>query len=74
MTNSLFGRSSNVTQMVAFGTRIMRDDSGNKTRIANVIRRDQNATLSRSVRAYLEDQKCEEIPSLRTVDRILKRY
>ena len=60
--------------MVAFGTRMMKDASGKKSRIANVIRRDENATLSRSVLAYLEDQECQDIPGPKTIERILKRF
>ena len=44
------------------------------TTIANVIRRDQNATLARSIEAYLKDQGFTNIPSPSTMQRTIPTY
>ena len=60
--------SPDITQSVAYGTRLVDNPYGGKSRIANVFRRITNAELSRQIAAHLIEQQIPEPhPSLRTI-------
>ena len=63
-----FVMSPSITQQVAFGTRLISDPLGGKTRVAKVTRRFTNSEVARQIQAYLAEQKFDEpYPCPRTI-------
>ena len=68
-----FVNHPDVTQRVAYGTRVVVDAYGNKTQIANIQRLDQDAELARKIEAHLKAIKIAgPIPCWRTIWNMLQ--
>ena len=68
--DSTFRKSSDVTQRVAYGVRVVVDAYGANTKIANVKRLVVDAELARQIEAHLKAKEKEivgPIPSWRTI-------
>ena len=68
-----FINSPDITQQVAFGSRLIDDPSGGKTAIAKVTRRFTNSEVTRQIQTYLEEINFPEPhPCPRTIMRMLE--